>query len=74
MTNEVIVGLLSLGGTVIGTFTGILTSTNLVKYRLAQLEKKVELHNNAMERLALAEKEVKVIWHSIDEIKDDLYK
>lgn len=46
MTNEVIVGLLSLSGTLCGTFAGILTSTKLSNYRIEQLEKKVEKHNS----------------------------
>ena len=67
MTNEVIVG-----GTLCGTFAGILTSTKLSNYRIEQLEKKVEKHNSVIERTAILERDLKSVWHNIDEIKDDI--
>lgn len=72
MTNEVIVGLLSLNGTLCGTFAGILTSTKLSNYRIEQLEKKVEKHNSVIERTAILERDLKSVWRNIDEIKDDI--
>ena len=50
MDQSVIVGLLSLVGTLAGTFGGILTGTRLTNYRLAQLEDKVAQHNSLIER------------------------
>ena len=50
MEPSVIVGLLSLVGTLAGTFGGILTGSRLTNYRLAQLEEKVARHNNLIER------------------------
>lgn len=72
MTNDIIVGLLSLGGTLCGTFAGILTSTKLTNYRIEQLEKKVEKHNSVVERTALLERDMKTVWHDIDEMKEDI--
>lgn len=72
MTNGIIVGLLSLGGTLCGTFAGILTSTKLTNYRIEQLEKKVEKHNSVVERTALLERDMKTVWHNIDEMKEDI--
>ena len=45
MTDTVIVSLLSLAGTLCGTLGGILASGKLTNYRIAQLEQKVEKHN-----------------------------
>ena len=50
MEPSVLVGLLSLLGTLAGTFGGILTGSRLTNYRLAQLEEKVARHNNLIER------------------------
>jgi len=58
MSDTVLVALLSLAGTAIGSVIGILTNNKLVVYRLEQLEKKVEKHNNVVERMALLEKDV----------------
>jgi len=68
MEPSVIVGLLSLVGTLAGTFGGILTGTRLTNYRLAQLEDKVARHNSLIERtykieetLALHEQKINAI-------------
>ncbi|MGI6152007.1 MAG: hypothetical protein ACOYIR_08685 [Christensenellales bacterium] len=59
MTDTVIVALLSLAGTAIGSVLGIFANNKLVVYRLEQLEKKVEQHNRVVERVALLERDVK---------------
>ena len=72
ISSEVIVGLLSLAGTLCGTFAGIITSAKLTVYRIEQLEKKVEKHNSVVERTAVIEDNLKSVWHTIDEIKNDM--
>ena len=71
MTGEIIVAVISLIGTLFGTFAGILTSTKLSNYRIDQLEKKVEKHNSVIERTAILERDMKTVWHEIDEIKQE---
>ena len=51
MSEELAIGLLSLVGSLAGTFGGIMTSSRLMGYRIEQLEKKVEKHNNVIERV-----------------------
>jgi hypothetical protein len=72
ISSEVIVGLLSLAGTLCGTFAGIITSAKLTVYRIEQLEKKVEKHNSVVERTAIIEDNLKSVWHTINEIKEDV--
>ena len=50
MDPNIIVALIAAGGGLIGTVIGIRMNTSLVLYRLGQLEKKVERHNQVMER------------------------
>ncbi|MBQ4206736.1 MAG: hypothetical protein II621_00355 [Clostridia bacterium] len=50
MNDTVIVALISLAGTLCGTFGGILMSNKLTNYRIEQLEQKVEKHNHLVER------------------------
>lgn len=76
MTEGVIIALLSLFGTLIGTFAGIITSGKLTNYRIEQLEKKVEKHNNLVERtyeleekIQLHEEKIKVANHRIDSLE-----
>lgn len=77
MSDVVIVGLLSLIGTLGGTFGGILTANKLTNYRIEQLEKKVEKHNSVIERVyqlekheAVIEEEIKVANHRIDDLEE----
>lgn len=72
MSSEIIVAILSLVGTLLGTFTGILTSTKLSNYRIAQLEKKVEKHNSVVERTALLEEKFVNVQHEIDDIREEI--
>lgn len=76
MNETVIVGLLSLVGTLVGSLAGILTANKLTNYRIEQLEKKVEKHNNVIERVynlekneAVMEEEIKVANHRIDDLE-----
>ena len=48
MSNEIIIALLSLVGTVIGSGLGVIASSRLTNYRIQQLEKKVEKHNSVV--------------------------
>jgi len=45
MDNNTIVALLSLLGTLAGTFSGIIVSARLSTYRIKQLEIKMDKHN-----------------------------
>lgn len=61
MDTSITVALISLGGAAIGTFGGILTAGKLVNYRIEQLEKKVDKHNNLIERMFKVEERVTVL-------------
>ena len=49
MSSEIVVALMSLVGTFLGTIGGILASQKLVTYRISQLELKVDKHNNLID-------------------------
>ena len=69
MSNEIIIALLSLVGTVIGSGLGVIASSRLTNYRIQQLEKKVEKHNSVVERMAVADKEIRVANHRIEDLE-----
>lgn len=77
MPAEVITAALSLVGTLVGTLSGIALSSNLTNYRIEQLEKKVEKHNNLITRtykleqeFAVMDEKVKAANHRIDDLED----
>ena len=43
-----------------------------VTQRLKMLEQKVDKHNSVVERMAVAERDLKSAWKQIDEIKEDI--
>ena len=51
MSEEVLVALIGLAGSGLGSVLGILVSSKLTLYRLEQLEKKVEVHNKVIDRV-----------------------
>lgn len=51
MDNTILVAILSFIGTIIGTFGGILTANKLTKYRLVQIEKKIEQNTLSYEHI-----------------------
>lgn len=76
MNTEIICGLLALAGSLAGTFAGIVVSNNKTVYRIEQLEKKVEKHNNVTERVykleqkeAVVDEKIAVANHRIDDLE-----
>lgn len=66
MSETVIIALISLLGTLGGTFGGILATSKLTNYRIEQLEKKVDKHNSLVERTFRLEDNDKLIMQKID--------
>lgn len=69
MPNEIIVALIAFGGTVVGSFAGVMASSKLTNYRLSELEKKVDKHNSLIERTYILEEKMKVANHRIDDLE-----
>lgn len=76
MQTEIVVALIGLVGSALGTFSGIAFSAKLTNYRIEQLEKKVEKHNQVIDRVykleqsdAVEEEEIKVINHRIADLE-----
>ena len=76
MTETIVVAVLSLAGTLIGTYLANRKSAALIAYRLEQLEQKVSKHNNLVERtyaleesVALMDERVRVANHRIADLE-----
>ena len=72
MSEAVIVALLSFAGTLIGSIFGIITANKLTNYRIEQLEKRVEKHNQVVERVYKLEKDDAIIKKTIEEDEERL--
>ncbi len=74
---SILVALIGLAGSAAGSLCGVLVSSKLTQYRLEQLEKKVQAHNNLIdrtyrleERTELQEEKIKVANHRIDGLEN----
>ena len=73
MNEAVLVAIISLIGTLGGSFGGILTAGKLTNYRIEQLEKKVEKHNSVIERVYKLETHEAVIDEEIKVANQRIY-
>ncbi len=72
----IIVALIGLAGSAPGSILGVLASARLTSYRIEQLEKRVQAHNNLIERTykleertELQEEKIKVANHRIEDLE-----
>ena len=65
MSTEIVVAIIAFIGTLASAFLGGLMSSNVIKTRLDALEKKVDKHNNLIERMYKVE-------GKIEELEDDI--
>lgn len=76
MATEIIISLITLLGSALGTFGGIFVNSKLTAYRIEQLEKKQDKHNAVIERtyrleeaVALQDEKIRVANHRIDDLE-----
>lgn len=72
MDSTIIVALLSLVGTLVGSLGGILAASRLSNYRIEKLEEKVNKHNQVVERTFKLEGQMTEVQHDIRDIKEKL--
>ena len=77
MNSEIV----ALIGSALGTFAGIFINAKLTNYRIEQLEKKQDKHNQVIERVyhleqhdAVVDEEIKVANHRIEDLEREVHK
>lgn len=71
MDSTIIVALISMVGTILGSMIGVMKSNDKTLYRIEQLEKKVEAHNNLVERMTIVEQEEKANEQRLQRLEDE---
>ena len=69
MSETIIIALISLVGTLAGSLGGILVSSKMTNYRIEQLEKKVDKHNNFAEKIPIINEQIQVINHRLEDLE-----
>ena len=69
---EFLTGIFSLLASLVGTFGGIVTSTKLTNYQINELKKRVDKHNNVIERTYKLEEHSKYLDERIARLESEV--
>lgn len=72
MTEGIIIALVTGGLAVISNLLVANANNSKTLYRLSELEKKVEKHNQVVERFLILERDEDTQWKRIDELRGDM--
>lgn len=74
VTEGIIIALITGGLAVIGNLIVQITANSKTVYRIDQLEKKMDKHNNLVERLCIVERDLKTAFNRVDFLRADVEK
>lgn len=74
MHAEILTGIFSLIASLVGTFAGIITSAKLTNYQINELKKRVDKHNNVIERTYKLEEHSKYLDERIARLESEVEK
>lgn len=72
MTSGIIVALITGGLAVVSNIIVALVNNSKTLWRIEQLERKMDKHNNLVERVVVEEQNTKAQWRRIDELRDEI--
>lgn len=72
MTEGIIIALITGSMAIVSNIVVAWAQNSKTVYRIEQLEKKVEKHNNLVERMVIEEQNTQAQWRRIDEIQGEL--
>ena len=72
MDPTIIIAIISFIGTCVGTIGGLITTNKLTNYKIEQLQRKVDAHNNLITRTYELEKNMGIVFQKIEENKSDI--
>ena len=72
MTEAIIVAIITGGITLIGTVISNVLNHSKTIYRIDQLERKVEKHNNLVERMYICEGQIKLLEEKQHDVEQDV--
>lgn len=83
MDETIIVSILSLVGTLVGSISGVLVANKLSNYRIDQLEKSMDKQNSKLEsaiseqtskfeRVLVIERDLKTVFNRLDEYRESI--
>ena len=72
MNVDFLTGVASLIASLVGTFAGIITSAKLTNYQINELKKRVDKHNDVIERTYKLEEHCKYVDERIEKLESEV--
>lgn len=72
MTQEITITLISSGASLVVAIASVIANNRILGYKVDELRKDVEKHNQLVERVAVVERDVKTAFNRIDENREDV--
>lgn len=72
MNQEIMIALISGGSSLLVAGLSVITNNRILGFKIDELEKKVEKHNNLVERTAVIERDLKTAFSKIDENRAEI--
>lgn len=74
MTEGILIAFITGGMAIVSNIVVAMAQNAKTLYRIEELEKKVEKHNNLVDRMTVQEENTKAQWKRIDEIREGMNK
>lgn len=72
MQPQIAVAFITSGASLLVAIISIIMNNRILGYKVDELKKQVEKHNNLIERTAVVERDLKTAFSRIDDIRDDI--
>lgn len=72
MQTQIAVAFITSGASLLVAIVSIIMNNRILGYKVDELKKQVEKHNNLIERTAVVERDLKTTFSRIDDIRDDI--
>ena len=69
MPTEVMIALIGLGGSAIGSLIGMVANSKLIDFRLAAIERKLDEHNKLIDRMYAVENRLDVLDVKVSDLE-----
>ena len=69
MPAEVLIALIGLGGSAIGSLIGMVANSKLIDFRLAAIERKLDEHNKLIDRMYTVENRLDVLDVKVSDLE-----
>lgn len=72
MSTQIIIAIIGATPALVTAVVSIIVNNRILGFKIDMLSKRVEKHNQVVERTAIVERDIKTAFNRVDELRDDL--